>query len=177
MPANSVRALLALIVLVMLATLGSQFFNAMSNQAIEVAPFNDVKASEHRSDQRHGIAAVVLSRSRDDLVSGKIYRPGSSAAAQDLAKNISSALLTLLTAIISFYFGTQAAREGARGVTDAQLRRTSRNHRVAHRTWKQTQPRRCLMETKANWTHWARTRSSNYRTHWRARIERRGKCE
>ena len=121
MPANSVRALLALIVLVMLATLGTQFFNAMSNPAVEVATFTKVRASDVDAIRGTEFVAIVLSReSGNDLVSGKIYRSGSTEAAQDLAKTISSALLTLLTAIISFYFGTQAAREGARSVIDRQ---------------------------------------------------------
>jgi hypothetical protein len=121
MPANSVRALLALIVLVMLATLGTQFFNAMSSPAVEVATFTNVKASDVEAIKGTEFVAIVLSRDPvSDLLSGKIFRPSSTAAAQDLAKNIASALLTLLTAIISFYFGTQAAREGARGVTEQQ---------------------------------------------------------
>jgi hypothetical protein len=93
----------------------------MSSPAVEVATFANVKASDVEAIKGTEFVAVVLSRDASkDLVSGKVFRAGSTAAAQDLAKNISSALLTLLTAIISFYFGTQAAREGARGVTDGQ---------------------------------------------------------
>ncbi len=129
MPANSVRALLALIVLIMLSTLSAEFFNAMSSPAVEVAAFTDLSAENLADAKTAGFTLLILSHNpaKPELLSGKIFRPGVTPAAQDLAKTMSSALITLLTAIISFYFGSQAAREGARTAIEGQQAQTQPN--------------------------------------------------
>lgn len=111
LPANSVRALLAIILLGLLATLGSQFFGSLQSTT-ELSRFESIKPDQLTLAAGSGITPLIERTDDKGLVTGRYVKRGASPVAEDLAKNITSQLLVLLASVISFYFGTQSSKDG-----------------------------------------------------------------
>lgn len=138
LPSGSVRTLLAVGVMVLFAVFGLKFFGDTETQAGESRlsdkPFEQIEvpaakvADEvERYRQTQSVMAVVVSPGR--AASGtdpggnaklNLYRlkAGRSADAVDAQKQLLTAIITLLTTVVGFYFGSKSAGDGLRAKAD-----------------------------------------------------------
>jgi len=129
LPAGSVRSLLAIGVMVLFTVFGlvavtvdeSNFSSRVADQAISsaVAPADPVAlAAEVKRYERQGMAVVVESVGASGATL-KLYRVERAKPTEtsDTQKQVLTSLMTLLTSIVSFYFGSRTS-EAARSAND-----------------------------------------------------------
>lgn len=138
LPSGSVRTLLAVGVMVLFAVFGLKFFGDPENQASQSRlgdkPFEQTEVAAARlADElaRYkevpSVLPVVVSPGRvasgsDPGSNAKLnlyaVKPGRPAEAVDAQKQLLTAIITLLTTVVGFYFGSKSAGDGMRGRAD-----------------------------------------------------------
>lgn len=128
LPAGSVRTLLAAGVMVLFAVFGLQTLNVnagLTDQTLGNAMFKGTTAELQAEVERYrkiGLAAVIEGIEQD-TAKLKLYRiePAKPAETIDLEKQIITALVTLVTSVVSFYFGSRTAETVRDGSGTAKL--------------------------------------------------------
>ena len=141
LPSGSIRTLLAVGIMVLFAVFGLRFFadtqrfdqaQRLSEKPVEVveAAYAD-KAAEVQRYEAQGFVAVVSNAGRAAGTNGaadpganariSLYtrEPRRSADAIDVQKQLLTSIVTLLTTVVGFYFGTRSATEGVRNANEA----------------------------------------------------------
>lgn len=130
LPAGSVRSLLAVGVMVLFAVFGLQallgdgagslpgwqpFSTTTVADAAQVRP-------EIERYERQGLLAIAGTASGAAGTELRIYAPTRTtpAATQDIQKQIITALITLVTSVVSFYFGSRSVEAMAKGAADGK---------------------------------------------------------
>lgn len=121
LPAGSIRTLLAAGVMVLFAVFGLQTLvvkSGLTDKSLGNAVFSGTAAELQVEVERYrkiGLAAIVDSVDKDGAKL-RLYRlePPKPAETVDMEKQIITALVTLVTSVVSFYFGSRTA-ESARG--------------------------------------------------------------
>jgi cell division protein FtsB len=138
LPSGSVRTLLAVGVMVLFAVFGLKFFGSADTQAgesrladkpfaqVEVAPARLADEVE-RYKQSQSVLPVVVSPGRaasgadagaNAKLSLYLLKAGRPAEAVDAQKQLLTAIITLLTTVVGFYFGSKSAGDGLRARSD-----------------------------------------------------------
>jgi len=128
LPAGSIRTLLAAGVMVLFAVFGLQTLvvkAGLGEKSLGDAAFVGTTAELQAETERYrklGIAAVVDSMDKDGAKL-KLYRiePPKPAETIDMEKQIITALVTLVTSVVSFYFGSRTAETSRDGAGAAKL--------------------------------------------------------
>jgi hypothetical protein len=128
LPAGSVRTLLAAGVMVLFAVFGLQTLNVnagLSDTALGTAVFKGTTAELQAEVERYrriGLGAIVDGMEQD-TVKLRLYRitPAKPAETIDMEKQIVTALVTLVTSVVSFYFGSRTAEPVRDGGGAARL--------------------------------------------------------
>lgn len=128
LPAGSIRTLLAAGVMVLFAVFGLQTLSVnagLADKPMGSAAFVGTAAELQAETERYrqlGIAAVVESMDKDGAKL-KLYRiePAKPAETIDMEKQIITALVTLVTSVVSFYFGSRTAEASRDGPGTAKL--------------------------------------------------------
>ena len=134
LPSGSIRTLLAIGIMILFAVFGL----ASLTGSKQLTKINEVKVDSKQVKKEVvryeaaqlvvvvetvGSPAVPASGAVAEIpaVEGKLvlYSKTKEAGAADLEKQILTAIITLLTSVVGFYFGSKSAAEGARAVTDA----------------------------------------------------------
>ncbi|HEY1128103.1 MAG TPA: hypothetical protein VGF12_01755 [Roseateles sp.] len=138
LPSGSVRTLLAVGVMVLFAVFGLKFFGSTDSQAGESRlgekPFEQIEVAAakladevERYRQSQSVLPVVVSPGRaaagtDPGANAKLHlyllKPGRPAEAVDAQKQLLTAIITLLTTVVGFYFGSKSAGDGLRARSD-----------------------------------------------------------
>lgn len=140
LPSGSVRTLLAVGVMVLFAVFGLKFFGDTDAQTgasrlgdkpfaerIEVAP---AKLAEElaRYKESQSVLPVVVSPGRvasgtdagaNAVLNLYVLKSGRPAEAVDAQKQLLTAIITLLTTVVGFYFGSKSASDGLRARNDS----------------------------------------------------------
>lgn len=137
LPSGSVRTLLAVGVMVLFAVFGLKFFANTDGagesrlgdkpfEQIEVAPARLAEEIE-RYKQSQSVLPVVVSPGRpasgadagaNARLNLYLLKPGRPAEAVDAQKQLLTAIITLLTTVVGFYFGSKSAGDGLRAQAD-----------------------------------------------------------
>lgn len=129
LPAGSLRSLLAVGVMVLFAVFGLQAL--MNDGAVSLAgwqPFTTTVADaaqiqrEVERYEKKGLLAIAGAASGAAGTELRIYAPTRTtpAATQDIQKQIITALITLVTSVVSFYFGSRSVEAMAKGAADGK---------------------------------------------------------
>jgi hypothetical protein len=103
LPDGSVRAIIALMLLVLFTIVGIFLYNSVASGPVQsVQKVNETQLTELRKQ-----VVVVLTLPEGAGLSTVYFRP-SSPAGEDIAKQLITLLGTLVTAVASFYFGSAA---------------------------------------------------------------------
>lgn len=129
LPAGSLRSLLAVGVMVLFAVFGLQAL--MNDGAVSLSgwqPFTTTVADaaqiqrEVERYEKKGLLAIAGAASGAAGTELRIDAPTRTtpAATQDIQKQIITALITLVTSVVSFYFGSRSVEAMAKGATDGK---------------------------------------------------------
>ena len=129
LPAGSLRSLLAVGVMVLFAVFGLQAL--MNDGAVSLSgwqPFTTTVADaaqiqrEVERYEKKGLLAIAGAASGAAGTELRIYAPTRTtpAATQDIQKQIITALITLVTSVVSFYFGSRSVEAMAKGAADGK---------------------------------------------------------
>jgi hypothetical protein len=124
LPPGSVRTLLAVVVIVLFAVFGIAAINTDENIPLhsdgqlltEAVTPQDKAASEVERYQGMQMAAIPVTTDASGVTHLKVYRMDRSRPADtvDLLKQIITALVTLVTSVVSFYFGSRSVEAATR---------------------------------------------------------------
>jgi len=114
LPDGSVRAIIALMLLVLFTIVGIFLYNSVANGPLQSVQ----KVSEAQLTEMRKQVVVVLTLPDGAGASTVYFRP-SSPAGEDIAKQLITLLGTLVTAVASFYFGSAAVSSAHEAILKA----------------------------------------------------------
>lgn len=106
LPEGSIRAVIALTLVVLFAIIGVFLYSSLSDGKLEIV--TGLSATEVESLRTSAAVEVALVRSTADGSATVYYRAIHNPASEDFAKQLLTMIGTLVTSVASFYFGSRS---------------------------------------------------------------------